>query len=177
MVYLFLADGFEEIEAVTPIDLLRRAKIDVTTVGVGKKAVTSSRGLIVTADVTADEARFDNLEAAVYPGGYPGYKNIMECPDAKALAQRCAHENKPLAAICAAPAVVMAWGLLSCGKATVYPSMKEALGEKYVDERVVWDAPFLTANAAGASAEFAIKLIEVLRGEKAAKDVADSICL
>lgn len=177
MVYLFLADGFEEVEALVPIDLLRRAGIKVKTVGVGSTTPTGAHKVTVMSEIS-EETFFpeDDVEAIVLPGGSNGVQNLERSETVK-RAIRLAHEKDiTVAAICAAPGILARAGLLMNKKATVFPSLKNDLGESYRDEDVVYDAPFLTARAAGVSAEFALKLIEIIKGKKASEKVASDIC-
>ncbi|NLC79366.1 MAG: DJ-1/PfpI family protein [Ruminococcaceae bacterium] len=177
MVYLFLADGFEEAEALIPIDLLRRAGIKVKTVGVGSATPTGSHKVTVISEIS-EETFFpdDDVEAVVLPGGSTGVRNLENSETVK-RAIRLAHEKDiTVAAICAAPGILARAGLLLNKKATVYPSLKDELGESYRDEDVVYDAPFLTGRAAGVTTEFALKLIEIIKGKKASEKVAADIC-
>ena len=177
MVYLFLADGFEEAEALVPLDLLRRAGIKVKTVGVGSTTPTGAHKITVMSEIS-EETFFpeDDVEAILLPGGSVGVQNL-ESSDTVKRAVRLAHEKDiTVAAICAAPTILARAGLLMNKKATVYPKLKGDLGESYRDEDIVYDAPFLTARAAGVSTEFALKLIEIIKGKKASEKVAADIC-
>lgn len=176
MVYVFLADGFEEVEALAPIDLLRRAGVQVATVGVGSTTPTSSHGVTVMADISEDIfLPNDNVEAIVLPGGMPGTKNLEASETVKRAIRLASEEEITVAAICAAPSILAHAGLLQGKKATVFPGMEKELGESATGEAVVYDSPFLTARAAGSAIDFALRLIGVLRGEEAAKKVAESI--
>lgn len=176
MVYVFLADGFEETEAIVPIDLLIRAGIKVTTVGVGSATPTGAHGLTVMTDVS-DELFLpgDNVEAIVLPGGMPGTANLALSETVKRAVRLASQEEITVAAICAAPSVLAAEGVLGARKATVYPSFKDRLGGNYKDADVVYDAPFLTARAAGSAFDFALRLIEIIKDKNAAKEVAGAI--
>ena len=176
MVYVLLAEGFEEIEAVTPIDLLRRAGIKVLTVGVGSTTPTGAHGVTFMTDISEEVFLPDNkTEAIVLPGGQPGTTNL-ELSDTVQRAIRLASEKDiTVAAICAAPSILAKAGLLRGKKAAVFSDYIKDLGESYLDEPVVFDEPFLTADAAGSTIDFSLKLIEVLKDKKARDSVAAAI--
>ncbi len=176
MVYVFLADGFEEMEALAPVDLLKRAGIEVTTVGVGRSTPTGAHGVTVMADIS--EELFlpgDGVEAIVLPGGMPGTRNLERSAAVKRAIRLASEEEITVAAICAAPSILAHENLLRGKRATAFPGHEADLGDSYVDEDVVYDAPFLTARAAGKSVDFALRLIEIIKGADTAKRVADSI--
>ncbi len=180
MVYVFLANGFEDMEAFTPIDLLRRAGIQVTTVGVGTAMPRSSHGISVMADISEDLfLPDDDTEAVVFPGGTVGTANLKTSETVQRAARLGigeAAEDITVAAICAAPTILAGQGLLRGKKATCYPDRAAELGDSYVDEETVFDAPYLTGRAAGAAIPFPLRLIEILRGREAADAVAEKIC-
>lgn len=159
-----LADGFEEIEAVTPIDILRRAELDVIVAGVGKKEVTGSRGLKVFADTTIEE--FHGLpDAVVLPGGAQGASNLKRSPAVADLLARMKGEGRLIAAICASPAVVLAGsGVLEGKKATCYPGYEKNFGPgtTFSDARVVVDGRVITSRGPGTAMEFALDLVRAL---------------
>ncbi|MEG1651088.1 MAG: DJ-1/PfpI family protein [Oscillospiraceae bacterium] len=176
MVYVFLADGFEEMEAFTPVDLLKRAGINVATVGIGSSTPTGSHGVTVMADISEELFFPDNdIEAIVLPGGMPGTDNLELSPAVKRAIRLASEEEITVAAICAAPRILAHENLLHGRKATVFPSFREELTDSYVDESVVYDSPFLTARAAGSAVDFSLKLIEIIKDRQTAKKVADSI--
>jgi len=163
MVYVFLAGGFEEIEALAPIDILRRAGLSVQTVGIGGREVTGAHGVTFIADI-ADEAFIpDDMEAVVLPGGMPGTKNLEASRTVTAALTRAVEEHCVIAAICAAPSILGHKGLLEGRCATCYPGFEEALqGATATGEPVVIDGRFVTARGAGAAVEFALALVSVL---------------
>ena len=184
MVYVLLADGFEEIEALTPVDLLRRAGVDVTTVGVTGKTVRGSHGIEVIADKTAEEAAASLSESTVelvfFPGGMPGSKNLDESPMTDVFLGAAAEADAYLAAICAAPMVLGKRGLLKDVPAVCYPGFEEYLLGAKVQERgisVAWDSKkkIITGCAMGAATEFALTLVEALKGEQTANDLRAAI--
>lgn len=177
MVYLFLADGCEEIEALTPADILRRVGVEVTTVGVGSKTITSSHGITILADVSEDEVVLsEDVEAVILPGGLPGTLNLDASKTVSEALKYCADHSKIVAAICAAPTVLKNKGLLERKKATVFPNFIEKLGCCYVDKDVVVDGNVITARGMGVSLEFAFALLEALRGTEAAENMKKTVC-
>lgn len=178
MVYLFLADGFEEIEALTQVDYLRRAGIEVCTVGVTGKTVTGAHGIQVSADITEKNVTLDdNLEMVILPGGIPGVPNLSESEVVANALDFAFRTGKYIAAICAAPTLLAKYGYLEQKNAVCYPSMENELyGANYVDKSVVRDGKIITAKAAGASEEFAFEIIKSLRSAKVAEKVRLAIC-
>lgn len=173
MVYVFLAEGFEEMEALSPVDLLRRAGIEVNTVGVGSEIVTGSHGISVTADITVDKIKLnDKLQMIVLPGGMPGTKNLELNPDVLGAVDYCADNNRYIAAICAAPRILGHKGLLDGRYAACFPVYEKELKGAIQSARLVAvDGKYITAKGAGCSLKFALKLVEVLTS----KDKAESL--
>lgn len=171
-VVVLLADGFEEVEAITPIDFLRRAGCDVTVAGVSGKSVTGSHGIRVTADAEVREC-VDTYDAVVVPGGMPGATHVAESGAAVDLIKRTELEGGLVAAICAAPAVVLSPnGFLDGKKATCYPGFERGFGDtEYSDERVVVDGRVVTSRGPGTAAEFALTLVRLLVGEGSADEL------
>ncbi len=178
MVYIFLAEGFEEIEALTQVDYLRRAGIDIKTVGVTGKIVKGSHGIPVTCDITEDEAYLDgSLEMIILPGGIPGVPNLGKSEKVKDALDFSYRNGKYIAAICAAPTLLAKYGYLENKNAVCYPSMKSELsGANYIKKSVVRDGHIITGEAAGASEQFAFELIRVLRTHEDSDKVKESIC-
>lgn len=178
MVYLFLADGFEEIEALTQADYLRRAGIELKTVGVTGKTVLGAHKIPVVCDITEAEVVLDEtLEMVILPGGIPGVPNLGKSrvvADALAYADR---HGKYIAAICAAPTLLAKYGYLEKKNAVCYPAMKgELSGANYTGKSVVRDGNLITGEAAGASELFSFELIRALRSVEKAEEVRSSIC-
>ncbi len=176
-VCVFLADGFEEIEGLTVVDLLRRAGITVTTASItGHKTIHGAHGIDVQADVLIEEVDMSAQEMLVLPGGMPGTLHLGEhtgvCKAVKAFHK----EGKYIAAICAAPTVFGNLGLLNGRKATCYPSMAEKLicGEYMTDSVVVSDH-IITSRGMGTAIDFSLKLIELLKGVDVANNIGTSI--
>lgn len=173
MIYVFLANGFEEIEALAPVDILRRAKADVKTVGVTGREVTSSRGVVVKADISADEIVLnDDLEMIVLPGGMPGTLNLESSDKVQSAVDFCADNDRYIAAICAAPSILGHKGLLKGKTATSFPKFNGDLeGANVVDDLVAVDGKIITAKGAGASIEFGLTLAQLI----VSKETSDNI--
>ncbi len=170
MIYMFLANGFEEVEALCPLDLLRRAGLAVTTVGIGSTEITGSHGITVTADMPDTLYADSRPDMLILPGGMPGSKNLDESRIVDAALKAGARNGAYLAAICAAPMVLGHRGLLAGKEAICYPGFEEELlGAKISEKRVVQDGNVITAAGMGVALEFGLALITVLCGkEKAA---------
>ncbi|MBQ8961102.1 MAG: DJ-1/PfpI family protein [Ruminococcus sp.] len=163
MIYVFLANGFEETEAIAPIDLLRRAGKQVVTVGVGDNIIVGSHGIPVAADTIAQEAPLtDELEMIVLPGGMPGTLNLEKSDYVQAAIDYCAENNKFIGAICAAPSILGHKGLLSGKTAVCYTGFEEQLtGASIGDGPVAVDGNIITSRGAGVAVEFGLKLVEL----------------
>lgn len=171
-VYLFLAEGFEELEVVTPVDLMRRAGININTVSVsGKKDVTGSHGITLHADLLFEQCDFSNAELLMLPGGMPGTKHLGEHQPLCRLLTEQNEKGKRIGAICAAPSVLGQLHLLEGKKATCYPGFESYLGDSYVDDSVVVDGNVITAKGAGVAYDYALCLISLLKD----KDTADRV--
>lgn len=181
MVLLFLADGFEEIEALTPVDVLRRADIDVKTVAVGKKeekTVNGAHGIAVCADLSMNEAKeiCPCPEAVVLPGGMPGAKNLDADPDVDRYVKDACERGALIGAICAAPMILGKRGILKGRRATCFPGFENTLaGAKVTGGRVEADGTVITACAMGAAEEFALALVGAMKGESAAEEMRRAI--
>lgn len=177
--FVFLADGFEEIEALTVIDILRRAEMNVKTVSITSSLqVKGAHGVTVTADVLYDNTIFNNPEWLVLPGGMPGATNLYEFAPLQGLLRRQAEsENGRIAAICAAPAVVLGQlGLLEGKAATCYPGFEGMLQNvEFKDAPVVVDGKFITANGPASATIWALNIVKVARGMQVAEEVASGM--
>ena len=177
MVLVFLADGFEESEAILPIDILRRAGLDVVTVAIGEdRNVSGSHGLTLRADVTAETLPDCTPEMVFLPGGMPGTKNLDASPVVKTYLEKAYTEGSFMAAICAAPMVLGRQGLLQGKNATCYPGFEQYLAGATVGGDVVADGKVITGKGMGVALPFALKLVEALRGKEAAEAIADAVC-
>lgn len=176
MVYLFLANGFEEIEALAPLDLLRRAGVEVTTVGVGGEMIRGSHGIVVQADMPDTMYMDANPEMIILPGGMPGSKNLDESRIVDAAVQTAARKGAYIAAICAAPFILGKRGLLAGKEAICYPGFEDQLtGARISAEKVVRDGNFITAAGMGVAVDFGLALVEVLKDAQAAADLRKTI--
>ncbi len=177
MIYVFLADGFEETEAIAPIDMLRRAKCDVVTVGLLNDSAKSSHGILVLCDMTDFQVELDErLEMIVLPGGTVGTNNLEKNKVVQASIDFCVKNNIPIGAICAAPSILGKRGVLKGRRATAYPDYRKFLeGAEIADKNVVTDGIFTTAAGAGVSVEFGLELVKVLKGEETANSIRDAI--
>ncbi len=173
MIYVFLAEGFEEIEALATVDFLRRAELPVQTVGVTGKAVTGSHSIKVEADLMGAEAKMHaSLEMIVLPGGMPGTLNLEKSPLVQAFLDFMQKEQRYIAAICAAPSILGHKGLLQGKKAVCFPGFEaELTGAEVLQEPVCVDGKIITARGAGVACEFAYAIAEILQS----KDVAEKV--
>lgn len=173
MVYCFLADGFEELEAIAPIDILRRADIKVTTVGVTGKTVTGSHNICVAADIVIDDFNLNETpEAIILPGGMPGALNLENSAAVQNAIDFAYEKGAYICAICAAPQILGHKGLLRSKEAIAYPGFeKELEGAVISSEYVAVDGKFITAKGAGVAAEFGLAIVTALKG----KTVSDAI--
>ena len=177
MVYILLAPGVEEIEALAPVDLLRRANIETATVSITGEPVPGSHGITVTADIALDRVDLSKADMLVLPGGGPGYKNLGADPRVERLVRAAAEKGLWVAAICAAPTLLGKWGLLAGKQAVCYPGMEEGLtgSQARMDQGVVVDGKIITGRAAGSAVDFGLTLVSVLAGREAADQVRNGI--
>jgi 4-methyl-5(b-hydroxyethyl)-thiazole monophosphate biosynthesis len=177
LVYVIFGNGFEEMEALAPVDLLRRAGADVVTVGIGSREITGSNGTVVKTDITDDKMVKQGLEMIVLPGGLGGTAEIMKSQRVKDMVQYAHDSGAYICAICAAPTVLGSMGLLKGRKATCYPGNEEKLiGAEVVDADIVRDGKIITARAAALSIPFGLRLVEAVKGSEAASIVRNKIC-
>ena len=176
MVYVLLAEGFEEVEALTPVDLLRRAGVETRLVGVTGETVCGARGIRVVTDLSMDDIDLAQADMIVLPGGMPGTLNEEASPVVQAAIDYCVKNDRYVSAICAAPSILGKKGLLEGKTAVCYPGFETALtGAAIGSEGVVQDGKFITARGAGVAVDFGLRLIQVLCGEKTAAEIRASI--
>lgn len=177
MVYLFLANGFEEIEALCPLDLLRRAGVEVTTVGInGAETVMGSHGICVHADLPDTMYRDSKPEMIILPGGMPGAKNLDESRVVDTALRAAASSGAYLAAICAAPMVLGHRGYLNGKEAICFPGFESELADATIsDKRVVRDGNIITAAGMGVALEFGLALVAALKGDKVADELRRTV--
>ena len=178
MVYVLLGTGFEETEAIAPIDLMRRAGISVLTVGINGKVICGGHGIGVEADITAGEMDLTDLEMIVLPGGLGGVKSIRESEKAMD-AIRFAHENdKFVAAICAGPTILAQLGITDGKDAVCYPGCEEEMGSaNMITAPCVRSGKVITGTSAGCAVPFGLKLVEALKGADEADRIKKQIVI
>ena len=178
MVYMLLGTGFEETEAITPLDLLRRAGIAVQTVGINGKIVYGGHGIGIEADITLGEMDLTALEMIILPGGLGGVASIR-ASEAALDALRFAWENdKYIAAICAGPTILADLGITNGKHAVCYPGCEKNMGSAIMEEKPsLQDGKLITGASAGCAVHFGLSLIRALRGADAANTIADQIVI
>ena len=174
---LIAADGFEEVEGLTVVDLLRRAGIACDIVALnGGGEITGSHGIRIGADRSFADTDFDGYDAVILPGGQPGTDTLLKDGRVKELLRRFAGEGKLTAAVCAAPTVLAAAGLLEGKKAVCYPGLEERLtGAEVRYEPALQDGNVITGRGVGAAIPFALEIIRALEGEEAAEQIREKI--
>ena len=177
MFYCFLADGFEEVEALAPVDILRRAGVPVTTVGVGGEVIRGSHDIYVTADMSIDEFEInDEISGVILPGGMPGVKNLYADELVRDAVSYCASRDLYICAICAAPMILGRMGVLTGKKATCYPGFEdELLGAETLAEKVVVDGKIITSRGAGCALDFGFEIVAQVENRFKADQLAASM--
>lgn len=179
MVYLLLGTGFEEIEAIAPLDLMRRAGIEVLTVGVNGKTVYGGHGIGVEADITLNEMDLTKLEMIVLPGGLGGVSSVRASKQAMDALTFAWENGKYVAAICAGPTVLADLHITDCKNAVCYPGCESGMGNAQIhsDAACIQDGKLITGTSAGCAIPFGLALISALKGAAAAKAVQDQIVI
>jgi protein deglycase len=174
IVVIYLADGFEEIEAVSIIDVLRRAEIDIQVVSItGNEDVNGSHGITIKADILFEDINYEDVGMIILPGGMPGAKNLKKHEKLGEQILNFHQQGKHLAAICAAPIVFGSLGILNNRKATCYPGYEDQLaGAQVTGAAVEISDNIITGKGAGVAIQFALKIVEVLEGKELADTVA-----
>ena len=177
MIYMFLADGFEEVEALCPLDILRRAGLEVTTVGIGKDTVRGAHGIVVQADIPDIMYRDSKPDMIILPGGMPGASNLDLSKTVDAAIRAGAKNGAFLCAICAAPFVLGKRGLLRGKRAVCFPGFESELEEAVIDNEnvVVKDGKIITAKGMGAAFEFGLELVRALKDNETAEKIKASV--
>lgn len=176
MIYVFLADGFEECEALSPIDILRRANIEVKTVGIGSQIISGSHNIKVLCDISENEAQTDNLEGIILPGGMPGTLNLEKSDTVQKFIDFSAENGLLISAICAAPSILGHKGLLKNKKACCFKGFeKDLIGANVTENRVEADENIITAYGAGAAFDFGFKILEFLKGTDTANALKEQM--
>lgn len=172
MFYVFLADGFEETEALATLDVMRRAKLDVKTVGVTGEFVTGSHNVTVKSDILLDDVSYDGIEGVVLPGGMPGTLNLEKSQGVIDCVKYCYGNGRIVSAICAAPSILGHLGYLQGRKATCFPGFEAELNcKEYTASHVETDGLVITSKGAGCAIEFGHAIVSLALS----KDVADRI--
>ena len=180
MIYMFLAEGFEEIEALCPLDLMRRAGLSVTTVGIGGEYITGAHAITVRADITdrdfyAHSAQ-NETEMVFLPGGMPGTLNLAASETVTDAIRSAAEDKKYIAAICAAPSILGDMGLLLGKEAICYPGFeKQLVGATISERRVVLDGNILTAAGMGAALDMGLAIVEIFCGKEKASSLRSAV--
>ena len=179
MVYMLLGTGFEETEAIAPLDLLRRAGIDILTVGVNGKTVYGGHGIGIEADIILDEMDLTRLEMIVLPGGLGGVASVRASEKSMDALKFAWENNKYVAAICAGPTVLADLGITDGQRATCYPGCENAMGSANMvaDAACIQDGQLITGTSAGCAVKFGLALVKALRGEDAANTIAQQIVI
>ena len=177
MIYLFLADGFEEIEALCVLDFLRRAGVEAKTVGISGKTATGSHKIPVICDIEAsDLTGNEDFDMIILPGGLPGATNLDESPLVNKFIEKAVSQDKFIAAICAAPFILGKRGILNGKRACCYPGFEDQLiGANVSYDGCVRDGNIITARAMGKSHDFALEIIEALCGRETRENLARSV--
>ena len=177
MIYTFLADGFEEIEALCPVDIMRRAGLSVTTVGISKKEIIGAHGICVIADVADTELAFEDIDLIFLPGGMPGTKNLDNSDTVHKAIDLAIQHNAYIAAICAAPMILGKRGLLNGKSAVCYPSFEEYLIGATIpnDTKLVTDGKIITAMGMGVSHDLGLEIVRIFCGNEKATALRQAI--
>ena len=178
MVYILLGTGFEETEAIAPLDLLRRAGIEVLTVGLNGKTVYGGHGIGVECDIEIGEMDLTNLDMIVLPGGLGGVASIRGCKAAMDAVQFAFENGKFTAAICAGPTVLADLGITNGKKAVCYPGCEGGMGSAIMENApAIRDGNLITGTSAGCAIPFGLELIRALKGDAAAEAIKTQIVL
>ena len=176
-VYIFIADGFEEIEGLTVVDILRRGKVDIKTVSVeGRKNIEGSHGIKLETDCVLEETDFSDAAMFVLPGGMPGTLHLGECKALTDMLLKANEEGKKIAAICAAPSVLGDLGILDGKAAVCYPGFEERLkGAVIGDKKVVVSENVITSRGMGTAIPFALTLLSIMKDQETADQIGKGI--
>lgn len=176
MIYCFLAKGFEEIEAVTLIDILRRDNIEVVTVGIGSKEVTGAHDITIKADIEEKDINIEKMNGIFLPGGMPGTLNLEKSSTVTEAIEYAVKNNLLISAICAAPLILGRMGILKGKKATVYPGFEEELkGAIHTGDFVTKDNNIITGKGPGSAIEFSLEVLKYIKGIDKAKEIRGTL--
>ena len=177
MFYIFFANGFEEVEAIATLDVIRRANIEIESVGIGSKNISGSHGITVVCDRTIDEISVsDSLEGIILPGGMPGTTNLFNDIKVNNFIDYCNSKNLFICAICAAPMILGRKGLLNGKKAVCFPGFENELsGAEITDEYVCVDGRIITAKGMGSAVKFGLAIVSEVLGNETAKKLESTL--
>lgn len=176
MVYMFLADGFEEVEALAPLDILRRANVEVVTVGVTGEYITGAHNIVVKSDIRLSDVKTQSIDAVILPGGLGGTNNMDSSSEVKEIVRYAADNNKLVCAICAAPSILGKMGLLKGKDATCYPGFENTFeGGNYIKQSVVKCDNFITSDGMGSAYKFGFEITKELCGAEIAEKIKEQI--
>lgn len=177
MIYVFLANGFEETEAIAPVDILKRAGLEVITVGVGGSIIESTHGIKVVCDTTENEiSENEDFDAIILPGGMPGTINLENSEKVQAFIDKAVSQNRLIGAICAAPSILGHKNILSGKTATSFPGFEEdLLGAKVSGDSVCRDGNIITAKGAGVAMQFGFEIVSYLKGADTANKIGKTM--
>lgn len=176
MVYVFLANGCEEVEALAPVDILRRGGVEVKTVGVGSDAITGSHNITINTDIVTSEVVLSEIEAVVLPGGMPGTTNLESDDIVQSAIDYAFSKDLLIGAICAAPSILGHAGYLEGKRATCYPGCEDSFGKgEYTGETVTEDGNIITGKGPGAAVCFGLALLKYLKGEETMNKVYEAL--
>ncbi len=176
MLYMFFAQGFEEVEAIAALDVIRRADIEIKSVGVGEKTITGSHSIPVVCDLTTDDITFDGLDGVILPGGMPGTLNLFDCEAVHKSIEFCAENKKLLCAICAAPLILGRKNLLKGKSAVCFPGFEnELLGAEISESFVSTCENIITAKGMGSAVNFGLAVVAYFKGQAFADNLKSTL--
>lgn len=176
MIYAFFANGFEEVEAITSVDVIRRAGIDIATVGIGSKNITGSHGITVVCDLDETQADFDNFDGVLLPGGMPGTLNLEKSSTVNKFLDKAFETDRLICAICAAPSILGHKNMLIGRRAVCFPGFENELnGAVVTDSYVETDGNLITAKGMGSAVDFGLAVVEAIMGSATAVNLKASL--
>ncbi len=176
MFYMFFADGFEEVEAIATLDVIRRGGIEIKSVGVNGKEITGSHGITVKCDTVTDDISFDNLCGIILPGGMPGTTNLMEDSTVNNFIDYCAENGLFICAICAAPMILGRKGLLDGKEAICFPGFEDELKGAVISESFVCrSGNIITAKGMGSAVNFGLEIVKAVKGKQFSDELRETL--
>lgn len=176
MLYMFFAQGFEEVEAIAALDVIRRAGIEIKSVGVNDKTITGSHSIPVVCDITADEITFDEVEGVILPGGMPGTLNLFDNAKVHEAVDYCNNNNKLISAICAAPLILGRKNILNGKCAVCFPGFEEELiGAEISPDYVCTSGNVITAKGMGSAVNFGLAIVAYFKGQAFADNLKSTL--